>query len=534
MLGKTWGCTLTGLDAVPVRVECDVGAGLPGVQIVGLPGTSVKEATARVRSAVRNSGLDFPLRRITVNLAPADVHKASPGLDLPVATAILAASGQLGGRDLDSWFLVGELGLDGRVRAVDGILPMAITAARLGKGLVVSADGAPQAAAVEGLEVRILNRLTDLVAWSRGERELPAPPRRVPEVAPAEGPDLADVRGHQLPKRALVCAAAGGHHLLLVGPPGAGKTALASCLRGLLPPLSREESLEVSRIWSVAGLLGGEGGLLHQPPWRAPHPHLGRAALVGGGRHPVRPGEVSLAHLGVLFLDEMNRFAGPLLESLRGPLEEGRVTLGRLGEGVTFPARFMLVGAMNPCHCGRLGDPEYPCTCTGQQVRQYWDRLSGPLLDRIDLQVEVRRMSWEEWRDAPAGPPSGEVRSLVLLARERQARRLRRAGKRLNAEMGPREVSAFCRLTPEAERVLAEGFARLGLSGRGYYRVLKVARTLADLDGRGEVGVEHVGQALQFRCLGLLRPDAATAGTVPPEAAAAGPVRGLADPPAAR
>lgn len=495
-----------------MRVECDVGAGLPGVQIVGLAGTSVKEATARVRSAVRNSGLDFPLRRITVNLAPADVHKGSSGLDLPVAAAILAASGQLGSRDLDSWLLVGELGLDGRVRAVDGILPMAITAARLGKGLVVAAEGACQAAAVEGLEVRTLNRLTDLVAWSRGEGELaspPAPPARVPRV---EAPDLADVRGHQLPKRALLCAAAGGHHLLLVGPPGAGKTVLASCLRGLLPPLSREESLEVSRIWSVAGLLGGEEGLLRERPWRAPHPHLGRAALVGGGRNPVRPGEVSLAHLGVLFLDEMNRFAGPLLESLRGPLEEGRVVLGRLGQGVTFPARFMLVGAMNPCHCGRLGDPEYPCTCTGQQVRQYWDRLSGPLLDRIDIQVEVRRMAWHEWQNAPAGPPSREAGALVLLARERQAHRLRPVGKRLNAEMGPREVSAFCRLSPEAERLLADGFARLGLSGRGYYRLLKVARTLADLDGRDQVGLEHVGQALQFRCPAFRPPAEAGSG----------------------
>ncbi|MEW6546370.1 MAG: YifB family Mg chelatase-like AAA ATPase [Bacillota bacterium] len=506
MLGRTWGCTLTGLDAVPVRVECDVGPGLPGVQVVGLAGTSVKEATARVRSAVRNSGLDFPLRRITVNLAPADVHKASPGLDLPVATAILAASGQLGKRDLDSWFLAGELGLDGQVRAVAGILPMAILAARQGKGLVVPAAGARQAAAVEGLQVRTLNRLSDLVAWSRGERELPAPTLRPPEPVTVDGPDLADVRGHELPKRALLCAAAGGHHLVLVGPPGAGKTMLASCLPRLLPFLSGEESLEVSRIWSVAGLLAGDDGLVRQRPWRAPHPHLGRAAMVGGGNHPVRPGEVSLAHLGVLFLDEMNRFAGPVLESLRGPLEEGRVTLGRLGEGVTYPARFMLVAAMNPCHCGRLGDPDHPCTCTGHQVRQYWDRLSGPLLDRIDIQVEVRRMPWEEWMDAPGGPPSDQARALVVQARERQVHRLRRVGKKLNAEMGSREVNAFCRLSPEAERLLGEGFARLGLSGRGYYRLLKVARTLADLDGQARVGVEHVGQALQFRCVHFLRP----------------------------
>lgn len=511
-LGRTWGCTLVGLEAIPVQVECDVGPGLPRVELVGLAGSSVKEAAARVRAAVRNSGLDFPLRRVTVNLAPADVRKVSPGLDLPVAAAILMASGQLGKRDLSRWFLVGELGLDGRVRGVAGVLPMALLAARWGKGLLVPATSGREAAAVEGVRVATVERLGDLISWTRGEAELPAPGKQISPPSPVpDAPDLADVRGHELAKRALLAAAGGGHHLLLVGPPGAGKTLLANCLLRLLPPLSPSEALEVTQIWSVAGLLSPGQGLLKNRPWRAPHPHLGRAALVGGGSYPVRPGEVSLSHRGVLFLDEMNRFPAGVLEALRGPLEDGRVTLGRLGAGVTFPAHFLLVGAMNPCHCGRLGDPEYPCACSGRDIRRYWDRLSGPLLDRLDLQVEVRRMLWQEWQQARSGPSAEEAARLVREARERQARRLQPWGKELNSQMNSREVARCCLLTPEGEKLLAEGFARLGLSTRGYYRVLRVARTLADLDGAEVIGPGHVSEALDFRCLRWLCPDGSAA-----------------------
>lgn len=495
---------MTGLEAVPVRVECDVGAGLPCVQVVGLPATSVREATARIRSALRNSGLDFPLRRVTVNLAPAEIRKQGSGLDLPMAAAILKASGQLGERRTDDFLLVGELGLDGTVAPVAGVLAMALLARQSGQKLVVPVASGPEAAAVPEVEVFTVDRLSHFVAWTRGG-ELPRPTSGQEHASGPEGPDLADIRGHELPKRALCAAAAGGHHLLLIGPPGAGKTMLASSLVRLLPPLSSAESLEVTRIWSVAGMLPPGRGLMRNRPWRAPHPHLSKAGLVGGGSHTIRPGEVSLSHLGVLFLDEMNRFPGDTLEALRGPLEEGRVTLGRLGAGVTFPARCLLVGAMNPCHCGRRGDPEHPCQCTGQQVARYWDRLSGPLLDRIDLQVEVRRLKWHEWQGASTGLSSRQAAALVTEARARQAVRLASVGKRLNAEMNGREVERLCPLPSEAEQMLAEAFRRLALSSRGYHRILKVARTLADLDGAAHIGRGHLSEALAFRCLHWLR-----------------------------
>jgi magnesium chelatase family protein len=487
-----------GVDACPVRVEVDVSFGFPTFTMVGLPDASVRESRDRVRSAIRNSGFEFPAHRITVNLAPADVRKAGASFDLPIALGILAAQGIVARPHIADLVLLGELSLDGSIHAARGVLPIAAGAKREGlAGILLPSANASEAAIVSGLDVFPVSSLAEAVRALNEPSTRPATgfiprPARSPSAA-----DLADVRGQLLARRALEVATAGGHNLLLVGPPGAGKTMLARRVPGILPPLTFDEALEATAVHSVAGLLPPGTGLLADRPFRAPHHTISNAALVGGGAHP-RPGEVSLAHHGVLFLDEMLEFNRHVLDVLRQPLEEGCVAIARVARIAVFPARFMLVGAMNPCPCGFLGDTLRECRCTPQQVARYRGRLSGPLRDRLDLTVEVPALP----PSAPGtGEPSTSVRARVTVARERQRDRYLAAGNRTNAELTPALLANYCPLDSRAARLLDAAMVRMALSARAYDRVRKVARTIADLEGAADIAADHVAEALQFRMI---------------------------------
>lgn len=499
MFARVLSGTAYGVEAKLVEVQCDVGPGLPGFAIVGLPEKEVSEARDRVRAALRNLGLEFPQLRITANLAPADLRKEGAGFDLALAVALLLATGQVGRDRAEDLVFLGELSLDGGVRPVRGVLAVALAAKEAGiTRMMVAQESAAEAALVEGLRVFPVANLSEAVAFLRAEREIPPAPRAIPDSPPPDWIDLALVKGQAHARRALEIAAAGGHHLLLIGPPGAGKSLLARCLPGILPPLSFAEALEVSRIHSVAGLLSPDRPLLRWRPFRAPHHTISYVGMVGGGHGIPGPGEISLAHHGVLFLDELPEFDRKVLEALRQPLEDRRITVVRAGISVTFPAAFMLVGAMNPCPCGHFGDPLRPCRCRPHEIAQYRKKLSGPFLDRIDLFVHVPRLSKEELLGEGGGEPSEAARQRVSKAREIQAKRF--AGKtHTNSEMGPKEVKKFCELTPEAKGLLARAIERFALTGRGYVRTLKVARTIADLSGSDTIGAEHVAEALQYR-----------------------------------
>jgi magnesium chelatase family protein len=500
MLARLRTATLFGIEAFPVHVEVDLAFGFPSFTMVGLPDTAVRESHHRVKAAIRNSGFEFPHHRITVNLAPADVRKAGSSFDLPIALGLLATSGELKRRAIDDTIVLGELSLDGGINPTPGVLPIAIAAKQMGASrLLLPPQNAPEACVVEGLEVCTVRSLCEAVGALNDPESVAVLPRlETLQLLPAMAGDLADVRGQLLPRRALEVAAAGGHNLLLFGPPGGGKTMMAKRLPGILPPLSFDEALECTAVHSVAGTLAPDAGLLRARPFRAPHHTISNVALVGGGSLP-RPGEISLAHNGVLFLDEMPEFDRRVLDVLRQPMEEGRVTISRAARSAVFPARFVLVGAMNPCPCGYKGDEHHACRCTPLQVDRYGSRISGPLRDRIDLLVEVAAVPVIALTDAAPGESSAMVRSRVLAARRRQDARYAGTGIRTNADLPAAMNREYCEPTASGKQLLRRAAERLKLTARGYDRVLKVARTIADLAGEENVDAEHVGEALQYR-----------------------------------
>jgi len=505
MLTRVFSAAVLGVDAFRVVVEVDQGRGLPNFATVGLPEGAVKESRVRVESALKNSGLEFPQRRITVNLAPADVRKAGSAFDLPMAVGVASSLDDLDQKLLQSTLVVGELGLDGEVRRVPGAMSMAVMAREQKMTqMICPADCAAEAAVVGGVEVlpvRTFREVLDHFARRQPISPLEVNPEQALEPGVSDSLDFSDVRGQAYAKRALEVAAAGGHNILMLGPPGSGKTMLARRLPSILPPLTFAEAVETTKIYSIVGLIKNGAALISNRPFRAPHHTVSDAGLVGGG-NPPRPGEVSLAHNGVLFLDELLEFRRHVLEVLRQPLEDDCVTISRAQLAVTFPARLMLVAAMNPCPCGYLSDPTHVCLCTPHQVQAYRSRISGPLLDRIDIQIEVPAVPYREMVSHAPAEGSACIRQRVMAAREIQRQRFSEwPGVRCNSHMPPALVQKICRLDGVGQKLLENAVKRLGFSARAVERVLKVARTIADLEGAGEIRPAHVAEAIQYRSL---------------------------------
>lgn len=500
MFARTYGATTLGVDGLIIDVEVDSAAGLPGFNIVGLPDTSVKEARERVRTAIRNSGIRLRQENVTINLAPAAIRKDGSGLDLPIAVGLLAAYGAVPPSLLDKSLFVAELSLEGECRGVHGILPMVMKARQRGlTDIFVAKENANEALLVDGIHVYALDNLLQLVQFLNGGEAM-EPAREEPIVAEPETivDDFADVQGQYQAKRALEIAAAGGHNVLMVGVPGAGKTMLARRVSTILPKLSKDEALEVTKIYSIAGLLPRNSGLMTKRPFRSPHHTASMTAMVGGGSVP-RPGEVTLAHHGVLFLDELPEFSKKTLEVLREPIEDQQITVARIHATITYPASFILITSLNPCPCGFLGDPDHDCSCTPAEIKRYMRRISGPLLDRIDIHIRVARVKYEELSSKQKAESSAVIRQRVEKARELQRKRLKPYGLFCNAQMSHAIIHKECPLPPEAQKLLEQAFSRLMLSARSYDRIIKVARTIADLAGAKDISAVHIAEAIQLR-----------------------------------
>ena len=504
MLSKVNSFSLDGLIGYKVDIEIDINAGLPKVEIIGLPDTAIKESAERVTSSIKNSGYHFPVKRVIVNLAPADTKKEGSLFDLPIAVGVLVASGQVFSSTYKDYVILGELSLDGVLRPINGLIAILISGLQQGyKKFIIPAENAAEASYIQGIEAYCAHTLKEVCEFLGGENDLqPVQYRTFSEAMKEERYDLdfSDVKGQRTAKRAMEIAVAGGHNILLIGPPGAGKSMLAKCVTGIMPDLTFEEAIEVTKVYSIAGLLDEKKGIVTQRPFRTPHHTATIPALVGGG-NKAKPGEVSLANAGVLFLDEVPEYKRQALETLRQPLEDGEITVTRVQQTVKYPANFMLIGSMNPCPCGNFGSKKQICTCTPQAIRRYLNRLSGPLLDRIDIQVEVDSVEFADLRSPAEEETSAVVKERVMRAREIQRERFQKKPIFTNSDMNNRLIKQYCKIPVEAEDMMETAFRKLALSARASFRILKVARTIADLEGKKDIETAHVAEAIQYRSL---------------------------------